>query len=216
MIETSTAQLSVALAVDGKLVYNKVCTEKNVHASLCAVFIDEALTAAGIKPNELTCVAVSGGPGSYTGLRVGTSSAKGICFGAKVPLVSIPTTDILVQAALGHTDARYIIPMIDARRMEVYSAVYDAEGKRLTPLEAVVVDASSYSQWDGPRCFIGDGALKCREVLSGEFIEAWPCAADMLPLAQAKIAEGQFEDVAYYEPFYLKDFVVTVSKKKLF
>ncbi|MCF0174953.1 MAG: tRNA (adenosine(37)-N6)-threonylcarbamoyltransferase complex dimerization subunit type 1 TsaB [Bacteroidales bacterium] len=219
MIETSTAQLSVALSVDGVIVYSRKSTEKNTHASLCAVFIKEALDSAGIKADELTCVAVCGGPGSYTGLRVGTSSAKGICFGAKVKLVAIPTTDILAAAAIGRTNADFIIPMIDARRMEVYSAVYSPEGKKISDTQAVIVDANSYSAYKGVKCFIGDGALKCKEVLGEDgnlFIEAFPEAEDMLPLAQEAIEEGRFEDVAYFEPFYLKDFVVTESKKKLF
>lgn len=218
MIETSTAQLSVALAVDGVICYSKKSTEKNTHASLCAVFIDEALKEAGIKAADLTLVAVCGGPGSYTGLRVGTSSAKGICFGAKVPLVSVPTTDILVQAAIGRTNADFIVPMIDARRMEVYSAVYSNAGKRLSDTEAVIVDGNSYSAYQGTKCFIGDGALKCAPVLgeSNIYIEAYPEAEDMLELAKERFAAGKTEDVAYFEPFYLKDFVVTESKKKLF
>ena len=164
-------------------------------------------------------ICVSKGPGSYTGLRVGVSTAKGLAFGAKLPLIAIGTLDVLAAGAQGFEGL--IIPMIDARRMEVYTAVFSPEGKRITPVEAKVIDGQSFAEElaAGPVLFIGDGALKCREVLThpnARFREAWPEAEAMAGLAQKAWDEKRFEDLAYFEPYYLKDFVATVSRKNLF
>ena len=218
-IETSTAMCSVALASDGRNVCSrKDCTRQ--HASLTAVFCDEVLKEAGLKATNLDAVCISEGPGSYTGLRVGLSTAKGLCFGAGLRLLSKPTTDILAaMGAKAAPEAKAIIPMIDARRMEVYSAVYSPALEMLTPVQALVVDENTFAAQASvqPAVFIGDGALKCREVIKeGIFIEAFPDAEAMAEGAQRLYDEGAFRDVAYFEPFYLKEFVATTSKKKLF
>ena len=225
LIETSTAQLSVALAEDGVVVASRMSDEPRMQASLTAPYIKEVLDGKGLSVKDLDAVCVGKGPGSYTGLRVGVSTAKGLCFGAGVPLLSAGTLDVLVSEAhrLGAVPegCRYIVPMVDARRMEVYAAVFTPDGRQLTATEPVVVDADSFAaeRAEGPVLFIGDGALKCRETLGSEnafFAEAFPTGMAMAPLAETAFNEKRFEDIAYFEPFYLKDFVATVSRKKLF
>lgn len=219
LIETSTAKLSVALSEDGRIVSERSCEEARQQASLTAPFVKEVLDALGRKVSDCDAVCIGKGPGSYTGLRVGVSTAKGLAFGAGKALLSVGTLDILAQEAIGFEGV--IVPMIDARRMEVYTAVFSSEGEQLTPVEAKVIDAESFSEYleTGPVLFIGDGALKCQRVLThpnAHFKEAWPSAAYMAQLAEKKFQAGQFEDIAYFEPFYLKDFVATVSRKNLF
>ena len=225
LIETSTAQLSTALSEDGVVTASRVCGEPRMQASLTAPFVQQVLNEKGLSIKDLDAVCVGKGPGSYTGLRVGVSTAKGLCFGAGIPLLSAGTLDILVQEAhclnAVPEGCRYIVPMIDARRMEVYSAVFTPDGRQLTETRPLVVEADSFAGElaEGPVLFIGDGALKCREVLTSpnaRFANAFPSALAMAPLAEAAYAEKRFEDVAYFEPFYLKDFVATVSRKKLF
>ena len=219
LIETSTAKLSVALEEDGIVKASRSCEEARQQASLTAPYVKEVLDAQGIKVKDCDAICIGKGPGSYTGLRVGVSTAKGLAFGANKPLIAIGTLDILAAAAPG--EASFIVPMIDARRMEVYTAVFSPEGKQITPVEAKVVDATSFSPYldQGPVLFIGDGALKCREVIThpnARFLQAWPEAAAMAQLAEQAYKEKRFEDMAYFEPFYLKDFVATVSRKNLF
>ena len=219
LIETSTAKLSVALAEDGKVVSSCSSEEARQQASLTAPFVKEVLDRQGLRVTDCDAICTGKGPGSYTGLRVGVSTAKGLAFGAGKPLIAIGTLDILAAEALG--EASFIVPMIDARRMEVYTAVFSPEGKQLTPVEAKVIDADSFADYldRGTVLFIGDGALKCREVIThsnARFRQAWPDAAAMAPLAQQAYNEKRFEDLAYFEPFYLKDFVATVSRKNLF
>lgn len=225
LVETSTAQLSAALAEDGIVTASRTCDEPRMQASLTAPFVKEILDEMGLSVKDLDAVCVGRGPGSYTGLRVGVSTAKGLCFGAGLPLLSAGTLDVLVQEAhrLGVVPegCKYIVPMVDARRMEVYAAVFTPEGRQLTETKPVIVDASSFADElaSGPVLFIGDGALKCRETLTSSnafFAAAFPTAMAMAPLAEAAYNEKRFEDVAYFEPFYLKDFVATVSRKKLF
>ena len=225
LIETSTAQLSVALAEDGLVVASRTSGEPRMQASLTAPFVQEVLDRKGLSVRDLDAVCVGKGPGSYTGLRVGVSTAKGLCFGAGIPLLSAGTLDVLVSEAhrLGAVPegCRYIVPMVDARRMEVYAAVFTPDGRQLTATEPVIVGADSFAaeRAEGPVLFIGDGALKCRETLVSEnafFAEAFPTAMAMAPLAETAFNEKRFEDIAYFEPFYLKDFVATVSRKKLF
>lgn len=217
-IETSTAVLSVALARDGAVVCERVCTEPRSQAALTAPLVKEVLDAAGITAGECDAVCVSAGPGSYTGLRVGVSTAKGMAFGAGIPLLSMGTLDILVEG-VEETPA-FIVPMIDARRMEVYTAVYSAGGDRLTEVEARVIGPDAFAEYleQGEVLFVGDGALKCREVIThpnARFKEAFPLARHMARRAQEDFDAGKFQDVAYFEPFYLKDFIATVSKKNL-
>jgi len=223
-IETSTAVLSVALARDGAVVCERVCTQPRSQAALTAPLVKEVLDAAGITAGECDAVCVSAGPGSYTGLRVGVSTAKGLAFGAGIPLLSMGTLDILVEGVCHSEQSEespaFIVPMIDARRMEVYTAVYSAEGNRLTEVEARVIGPDAFADYleQGEVLFVGDGALKCKEVIThpnARFKEAFPLARDMARRAQQDFDAGKFQDVAYFEPFYLKDFIATVSKKNL-
>ncbi len=225
LIETSTAQLSTALAEDGVVTAFRVCGEPRMQAALTAPSVKEILDEKELMVKDLDAVCVGKGPGSYTGLRVGVSTAKGLCFGAGIPLLSAGTLDVLVSEAhrLGVVPAgcRAIVPMVDARRMEVYAAVFTPDGRQLTETAPVIVGPDSFADRlaEGPVLFIGDGALKCREVLPSPnafFAEAFPTAMAMAPLADAAYTQKRFEDVAYFEPFYLKDFVATVSRKKLF
>ena len=238
LLETSGTILSVALSQDGKVIADRVCREPRMQASLTAPLVKEVLDAAGLKAKDLDAVCVSKGPGSYTGLRVGTSTAKGICFGAGVPLIAVSTLDILASSPVIPDpsyvipdpsyvipdligDLTAIVPMIDARRMEVYTAVYSPAGERLTEIEAKVIGPDSFSEElaAGPVLFIGDGALKCKDVLTSpnaHFREAFPLASAMAPLAEKAYNEKQFEDLAYFEPFYLKDFVAVKPSKQLF
>ncbi len=220
LIETSTSVLSVALAVDGTVACERVCEEPRKQASLTAPLVKEVLDEAGLSARELDAVCVSSGPGSYTGLRVGVSTAKGVAFGAGIPLLSVGTLDILVSGVSGEGAPQFIVPMIDARRMEVYTAVYSSEGERLTPVEAKVIGPDAFREYleQGEVLFVGDGALKCREVIqspAARFQEAHPLARHMAAAAQKAFEEEKFENLAYFEPFYLKDFVATVSKKNL-
>ena len=229
LIETSTALCSVALAENGTVVSYKESSAPKAHASLTAVFIREMLDERGLKISDCDAVCVSKGPGSYTGLRVGVSTAKGLCFGSGKPLLAVGTLDTLVAQVSDEVlsgnitecqSPRYIIPMIDARRMEVYSAVFTAEGTQITETAPVIVDGNSFSEYleQGPVLFIGDGAGKCADVIRHEnahFCQCHPKASAMLNPAVAAYKEKRFEDVAYFEPFYLKEFVATVSKKKL-
>ncbi len=228
LIETSTALCSVALAEDGKVTAYRESSEPKAHASLTAVFVQEVLSDRGLALSDCNAVCVSMGPGSYTGLRVGVSTAKGLCFGAGLPLLAVGTLDTLVAQAAGDDceDCRYIIPMIDARRMEVYSAVFEktSDGTRFTQVTEtapVIVDSESFAGYleNGTCLFIGDGAGKCADVLAhpnARFRQCNPKASSMLSPALEAYRKGQFMDVAYFEPFYLKEFVATVSKKKLF
>ena len=238
LIETSTSVLSVALAQDGTVVSERVCTEPRMQASLTAPLVKEVLDQAGLTAKDCDAVCVSSGPGSYTGLRVGVSTAKGLAFGAGIPLLAAGTLDILVSGASGakrprgsggvapqsvedkDDERQFIVPMIDARRMDVYTAVYSADGKRLTEVEARIVGPDSFEEYlqKGKVLFLGDGALKCKEVIghpNARFQEAYPLARHMAKLAQKAFEEGKIENLAYFEPFYLKDFIATVSKKNL-
>ena len=302
LIETSTALCSVALAEDGTIVDYRESSAPKAHASLTAVFIQDMLAERGLSPADCDAVCVSMGPGSYTGLRVGVSTAKGICFGARKPLIAVGTLDTLVAQALDEIagqagndglagiadqagndgkdgkdgctsvvipgltgNPRFIIPMVDARRMEVYTAVFgiavqqgeiatDSANPRndkqdtpdviarnetthviarseatwqspryiqLTETAPMIIDENSFAEYleQGPCLFIGDGAGKCADVIrhpNASFCQCNPKASSMLSPALAAYKEKRFEDVAYFEPFYLKEFVATVSKKKLF
>lgn len=221
-IETSTKVCSVALSEDGALLFHKEDMEGPSHAVSCGVFVDEALSFAESHAIPLDGVSVSEGPGSYTGLRIGVSMAKGVCYGRNVPLIALPTLKVLcVPVLLYHEEIpedALLVPMIDARRMEVYSAVYDRALKEIRPTQADVVDAETYLTWleRGPVCFFGDGAAKCRDVVShpnAKFIDGInPLAKYMLPLAEQAMARQEFQDVAYFEPYYLKEFIATKSK----
>ena len=219
LIETSTALCSVALAQDGAITSYRESSAPKAHASLTAVFIQEMLAERGLTLADCDAICVSKGPGSYTGLRVGVSTAKGLCFGSGKPLLAVGTLDTLVAQAETPNDFRYIIPMIDARRMEVYTAVFE-NGVQVTETAPMIIDETSFAEYleQGPCLFIGDGAGKCSDVIkhpNAHFLQCWPKASAMLEPAMKAYKEKRFEDVAYFEPFYLKEFVATVSKKKL-
>ena len=226
LIETSTALCSAALAEDGVITSYRESSAPKAHASLTAVFIQEMLEEKGLTIADCDAVCVSKGPGSYTGLRVGVSTAKGLCFGSGKPLIAISTLDILVAQAQIPEDLKYIVPMVDARRMEVYAAVYEIAGqagndvRQITETAPAIIDENSYSDIleKGKVLFIGDGAGKCADVIkhpNATFLQCWPKASAMLEPAMKAYKEKRFEDVAYFEPFYLKEFVATVSKKKM-
>ena len=226
LIETSTALCSAALAEDGVITSYRESSAPKAHASLTAVFIQEMLEEKGLTIADCDAVCVSKGPGSYTGLRVGVSTAKGLCFGSGKPLTAISTLDILVAQAQIPEDIKYIVPMVDARRMEVYAAVYEIAAqagndvRQITETAPAIIDENSYSDIleRGKVLFIGDGAGKCADVIkhpNAAFVQCWPKASAMLEPAMKAYKEKRFEDVAYFEPFYLKEFVATVSKKKM-
>ena len=226
LIETSTALCSAALAEDGVITSYRESSAPKAHASLTAVFIQEMLEEKGLTIADCDAVCVSKGPGSYTGLRVGVSTAKGLCFGSGKPLIAISTLDILVAQAQIPDNLKYIVPMVDARRMEVYAAVYEIAAqagndvRQITETAPAIIDENSYSDIleRGKVLFIGDGAGKCADVIkhpNASFLQCWPKASAMLEPAMKAYKEKRFEDVAYFEPFYLKEFVATVSKKKM-
>ena len=222
LIETAASMLSTAIVEDGRVICSLESDEPRSQAAMTAPFIRQMLDQTGLKASDCDAVCVSKGPGSYTGLRVGVSTAKGIAFGAGIPLIGIGTLDILAAQGMQEGTFDFIVPMIDARRMEVYTAVYDGTGKRLTDIAPRIIDTQSFASEIGPSAsvlYIGDAADKCREPLAREgasFLQTFPKAAAMASLATEAYEKKQFEDVAYFEPFYLKDFIATVSQKKLF
>ena len=258
LVETSTALCSVALAQDGAITSYRESSEPKAHASLTAVFVQEVLQEQGLALADCDAVCVSMGPGSYTGLRVGVSTAKGLCFGSGKPLLAVGTLDTLTAQAVEYitgqvcndeeggqamvipkmtANPEFIIPMIDARRMEVYSAVFRQDNHsgnenrqiaetasvytQITETSPAIIDSESFAEYleQGPCLFIGDGAGKCADVIkhpNAHFCQCHPKASAMLAPAMKALQNGDFQDVAYFEPFYLQEFVATISKKKLF
>ena len=223
-IETSTDVCSVAVSEDGACIYHEEDFSGPNHAERLGTYIDEALSFADSHAIPLDAVAVSCGPGSYTGLRIGVSMAKGICYAINLPLIARPTLELLcVPVLLGHEmeDDALICPMLDARRMEVYAAIYNRALKPVREIQADIVNADTYREWldSHPVYFFGNGAAKCMEAIqhpNAHFIEGIkPMAKNMFPLAEKRIALQQYEDVAYFTPFYLKDFVAKPSKPLL-
>lgn len=223
-IETSTSVCSVALSADGEVLFEKCSYEGPSHAALLGVYVEEALEVAKEKGIKLEAVAVSSGPGSYTGLRIGVSVAKGLCFGFGIPLISVHTLEILTVEALkrqGDEGDCLYCAMLDARRMEVYAAIYDVNLHTVRPASADIVDGETYASYleNKKVCFFGNGAAKCREVIASPnaiFIDdVHPLAVNMIPLAEKAFAENRFENVAYFEPFYLKEFQATIAKNKV-
>ncbi|WP_289007398.1 tRNA (adenosine(37)-N6)-threonylcarbamoyltransferase complex dimerization subunit type 1 TsaB [uncultured Parabacteroides sp.] len=223
-IETSTSVCSVALSAGGEVLFEKSSFEGPSHAALLGVYAEEAIAVVKAKGLKLEAVAVSSGPGSYTGLRIGVSVAKGLCFGYGIPLISIHTLEILAVVALKQQPAdkdTLYCAMLDARRMEVYAAIYDTDLKEVRGTSADIVDADTYASYleKGKVCFFGNGAAKCREAIASPnaiFLDdIHPLAVNMIPLAEKAFAAGQFEDVAYFEPFYLKEFQATIAKNKV-
>lgn len=224
-IETSTKVCSVAVSEDGRTIFEKVDKEGPSHAVVLGVFVEEALSFADSHAIPLDAVAVSCGPGSYTGLRIGVSMAKGVCYGRNLKLISVPTLQLLcVPVLLWHDeipDNALFVPMIDARRMEVYAAVYDRALHTVRDTQADIVDDNSYLEYleRGPVYFFGNGADKCRAKITHPnafFLDdIHPLAANMFPLAEKAVARGEYADVAYFEPYYLKEFVASKPKKLL-
>ena len=224
-IETSTNVCSVAVSQDGSCIFNKEDHEGPNHAVILGVFVQEALSFIDSYAIPLDAVAVSCGPGSYTGLRIGLSMAKGICYGRDVKLIAIPTLELMcVPLLLGekiNEENALLCPMIDARRMEVYSQFFDRALKEVRSINADIVENNTYDDIlaQQPVYFFGNGAEKCHEVLThhnAHIIEGIvPLAKNMYPLAEKRMANEQFEDVAYFVPFYLKDFVAKEAKKLL-
>ncbi len=216
-IETSTKVCSAALSVDGNIVAFKEVNEENFsHAENLNVFIEGVLEKAGVSKDSLEAVAVSQGPGSYTGLRIGVSTAKGLCYGLNIPLIALSTLKCMAWGLAQQVNEGVLVPMIDARRMEVFCAQYDMNLNELSPVEAKVLDENSFTEIAETIHFFGDGSTKFETVSSSEkaqFHELLPSARWMGNLGDLAFQEGKFADTAYFEPFYLKDFVAGVPKK---
>ncbi|HCF03829.1 tRNA (adenosine(37)-N6)-threonylcarbamoyltransferase complex dimerization subunit type 1 TsaB [Flavobacterium sp.] len=216
-IETATKNCSVALAQEGKIILCKEIAEEGYsHAERLHVFIEEIIQEAGITFQDLTAIAVSQGPGSYTGLRIGVSAAKGLCFALNIPLIAVDTLQVLASQAT--ISEGLIIPMLDARRMEVYSAIFNSKLEKQREVQAEVITENSFESITEPVYFVGDCADKCQSVLvKPNFVFLpeikYPSAKEMSTLSFAKFQQSDFVDVAYFEPYYLKDFMITTSKK---
>ena len=224
-IDTSTTVCSVALSAGGECLSMRKDESGNSHSRVIGVFTQQLLQEADSKGWKVAAVALSQGPGSYTGLRIGTSFAKGLCYGMDIPLIAIPTLKIMawavaqrIKAEGVHTDA-LLCPMIDARRMEVYSAVYDMELNEAEAVSAKIIDQESFSDLLANRkiYFFGNGSNKCKDAITSHnatFIDGVnPLATDMAVMAHEAYNKKEFADVAYFEPFYLKDFIATKPKR---
>ena len=216
-IETATKNCSVALAKDGQTILcNEIAEEGYSHAEQLHVLIEKTLLEAGICFQDLKAVSVSQGPGSYTGLRIGVSAAKGLCFTLDIPLIAVDTLQVLASQV--KVTEGLIVPMIDARRMEVYSAIFNSKLEKRREVRAEIITENSFDTISGTVYFVGDCADKCKAVLTKPnfiFLEEikYPSAKEMSVLSFFKFQNNEFEDVAYFEPYYLKDFMITTSKK---
>ena len=223
-IETSTDVCSVAVSEDGQVIFDQEDHSGPNHAERLGTMVDEALSFTDSHAIPFDAVAVSGGPGSYTGLRIGVSMAKGVCYGRNLKLIAVPTLELLCVPILlreiPEEDA-LLCPMLDARRMEVYAGIYDRGLKTIRPIQADIVEGETYKEFldKRPVYFFGNGAQKCKAAINhpnAHFIEnIEPLAKWMQPLAEKRFLNEQFEDVAYFVPFYLKDFVAKMPKKLL-
>jgi tRNA threonylcarbamoyladenosine biosynthesis protein TsaB len=229
-IETGTDVCSVGLAENGQLVALRESCGRD-HARNVAVYVDELLRERDIDADEIDAIAVGKGPGSYTGLRIGVSFAKGLCYGLGKPLIAIGSLDALVEVAREDAEAGIVdvddferatlCPMVDARRMEVYTQLFNGRGEAQGEVEAKIIDEQSFAEEIAAAeefVIFGNGAAKCAGTLSErvKLIDIAPSARGLVRLAQEALDAGRTEDIAYFEPFYLKNFVVTTSKKKLF
>ncbi len=218
-IETSTKNCSVSIAKDGETIaLCELATEGYSHAEKLHVFIEEILAEAKITYKDLSAVAIGSGPGSYTGLRIGVSAAKGLCYALEIPLIAIESLEILANKV--EVSDGLIIPMLDARRMEVYCCVFDKEINVIEKTSAKILDETSFQTIGGPIYIVGDCQEKCHSVLTDNRFHflpeiKFPSAQEMSAVSYIKYKSQQFEDVSYFEPFYLKDFLVTVAKPKV-
>jgi tRNA threonylcarbamoyladenosine biosynthesis protein TsaB len=217
-IETATASCSVALAKDGSVLAVKEINERNIHAEVITLFIEELITTAKIKYNDLDAIAVSCGPGSYTGLRIGVSTAKGLCFAIDKPLIAIETLEAMVHGVIGMNkdiaENMLLCPMIDARRMEVFTSVFTCDGEKVKQTTAEIIDENSFSDLlvGNNVLFFGDGAEKCMPILgvnpNAHFLPGFiNSASHLTQKAVEKFKNKDFEDVVFFEPYYLKDFI---------
>lgn len=224
-IDTSTNVCSVAVSQDGAVIFEKEDHSGPNHAERLGSFIDEALSFTDNHAIPFDAVAVSCGPGSYIGLRIGVSMAKGICYGRGLKLIGVPTLELLCVPVLLDEmvteDDALLCPMLDARRMEVYAQLFDRALHEVRPIHADVVEADTYNEYldQHPVYFFGNGAAKCQQVIThpnAHFITGIePLAKNMMPLAERRMAQQKFEDVAYFVPFYLKNFVAKLPRKLL-
>ena len=219
-IDTTTKKCSVALAQDGELMIQKeLLSEEFSHSEQLHPFIEEVLKESGLKSSSLSAIAISKGPGSYTGLRIGVSAAKGLCFALDLPLIALNTLEIMVQP-YEVSPYSFIIPMLDARRMEVYTAIFDETKKWIQETMAEVLTENTFTSIVNEQSclIIGDGAIKFKTLypkINASYSSEihYPVAKDMITLAWKKFNAKEFEDLAYFEPFYLKDFQTTPPKK---
>ena len=221
-IETATTVCSVSLARDGILLALKEVDGDYSHAENLTLFISDAVQEANVKLSDIDAIAVSKGPGSYTGLRIGVSTAKGLCYALNKPLIAIDTLQYMALALTQKYPHAQACPMFDARRMEVYCAVYDSGNNVVKPTAAEIIDENSFSELlnENQIYFFGNGAEKCKSVFAGNknaiFIDGInPSAADMIALSEKAYSGKQFENVAYFEPFYLKDFIAGKKKTEI-
>jgi tRNA threonylcarbamoyladenosine biosynthesis protein TsaB len=219
-IETATKNCSVSLSYKGELLAVKELNDGNYsHSENLHVFIEDVLKSVNKSFSDIDAIAVSKGPGSYTGLRIGVSAAKGLCFSLDKPLISISTLASLANA-ISVKNTAVIIPLLDARRMEVYSAVFDNHYNQIREVKAEIIDSTSFSVFlnKGQVYFLGDGADKCKEIIkhkNATFLDGYfPSSKQMTKLSYVKYKISDIENVAYFEPFYLKDFLITKSKLK--
>jgi len=214
LIETATKSCSVSLSSENKIIACKEEVNKQYsHAEKLTVFITELFKTQDFSIKDLNAIAVSKGPGSYTGLRIGISTAKGLCYALDIPLISVSTLKAMAFRMAQKEESDLYCPMIDARRMEVYNAFYNNTNKEIRGIQADIIEAHSYQkELDKKVLFFGDGAQKCKQIIqhpNAKFLDdIFPSSKDMLEIANEKFSEKIFEDVAYFEPFYLKDFVI--------
>ena len=221
LLETATTTCSVALAQNGSIIALKEVNERNIHASHITLFIEEVMFAANKKYSDLHAIAISKGPGSYTGLRIGVSTAKGLCYALDIPLIGIDTIEALASGfteSFNIPDSSLLIPMLDARRMEVYTGIYRNDLSIVESVSAKIIDKDSFNVYNDQSLFLfGDGADKFRAFFADQpeinFIDFSTSASHLNALALKKFRDSDFENLAYFEPFYLKDFLLTTSKK---